>query len=65
MNMSEQQNLKSESLEIDLNEFSKEQLIGMIQTANEKNITFNELFSWMLENFIKNNEQTNKQAAEN
>jgi hypothetical protein len=63
--MSEQQNLKSESLEIDLNEFSKEQLIGMIQTANEKNITFNELFSWMLENFIKNNEQTNKQAAEN
>lgn len=63
--MSEQQKPKSESLEIDLNEFSKEQLIGMIQTANEKNITFNELFTWMLENFIKNNEQASKQATEN
>lgn len=63
--MSEQQKPKSESLEIDLNEFSKEQLIGMIQTANEKNITFNELFTWMLENFIKNNEQASKQAAGN
>ena len=63
--MSEQQKPKSESLEIDLNEFSKEQLIGMIQTANEKNITFNELFTWMLENFIKNNEQASKQTTEN
>lgn len=43
---------KTETVEIDLNEFSKEHLILLITHAHEKNLTFNELITQLLTNFL-------------
>jgi hypothetical protein len=55
-------NNKTETLEIDLNEFSKEDLISLINSAHEKNLTFNELIVQLLSNFLaeKNTDDKNQ-----
>ena len=44
-----------EEIEIDLNEFSKEQLIDIIHAANEKNMTFEDFVVDSLEKFCESN----------
>lgn len=41
------------SIEVDLNDFSKEELINIIIAANNKDITFNQFINIALENLIK------------
>jgi hypothetical protein len=45
-------NSKTETIEIDLSDFSKEDLISLITHAHEKNLTFNELIVQILTDFL-------------
>ena len=40
--------MKTESIEIDLNEFSKEELILLIEMAHSKDVTFNECIVYII-----------------
>jgi hypothetical protein len=40
--------MKTESIEIELNEFSKEELIFLIQMAHSKDVTFNECIVYII-----------------
>lgn len=40
--------MKTESIEIDLNEFTKEELILLIEMAHSKNVTFNECIVYVI-----------------
>jgi hypothetical protein len=53
-------NNKTESLDINLNEFSKENLILLITSAHERNLTFNELIIQLLTDFLSTQDLQNK-----
>ena len=40
--------MKTESIEIDLNEFTKEELILLIEMAHSKDVTFNECIVYII-----------------
>lgn len=55
-------NSKTETIEIDLSDFSKEHLMSLITHAHEKNLTFNELIIQLLTDFLskQNTEDENQ-----
>jgi len=48
------------SIEIDLDAFSKEELISLISAAHKRNLTFNELIVEILSIFLRDQEKLNK-----
>ena len=50
-----------ETIEIDLEVFSKDELINLIEISIEKNLTFNDLIVKILEDYIKNFDTNKKE----
>ena len=56
--------MKTETIEIDLNEFSKEELILLINMAHSKNITFNECIVYIIKRALNEFETIERVRAE-
>ena len=50
-----------ETIEIDLETFSKDELINLIELSVEKKLTFNDLIVKILEDYIKNFDTNKKE----
>lgn len=56
--------MKTETIEIDLNEFSKEELILLINMAHSKNMTFNECIVYIIKRALNEFETIERVRAE-
>jgi hypothetical protein len=56
--------MKTETIEIDLNEFSKEELILLINMAHSKDITFNECIVYIIKRALNEFETIERVRAE-
>jgi hypothetical protein len=56
--------MKTETIEIDLNDFSKEELILLINMAHSKNMTFNECIVYIIKRALNEFETIERVRAE-
>lgn len=56
--------MKTETLEINLDDFSKEQLIFLIKTAHSKDMTFNQFIGYVIERALNEFETIERLRAE-
>ena len=56
--------MKTESIEIELNEFSKEELIFLIQMAHSKDVTFNECIVYIIKRALNEFETIERVRSE-
>ena len=56
--------MKNESIEINLNEFSKEELIVLIEMAHSKNLTFNECIVYIIKKALNEFQTIERLRAE-
>jgi len=56
--------MKTESIEIELNKFSKEELISLIQMAHSKDVTFNECIVYIIKRALNEFETIERVRAE-
>lgn len=56
--------MKTESIKIELNEFSKEELISLIQMAHSKDVTFNECIVYIIKRALNEFETIERVRAE-
>jgi hypothetical protein len=56
--------MKTESIEIDLNEFTKEELILLIEMAHSKDVTFNECIVYIIKRALNEFETIERVRAE-
>ena len=56
--------MKTESLEINLEDFSKEELISLIRAAHSKDMTFNQFIVYVLERALNEFETIEQLRAE-
>jgi hypothetical protein len=56
--------MKTESIEIDLNEFTKEELILLIEMAHSKDVTFNQCIVYIIKRALHEFETIERIRAE-
>lgn len=56
--------MKTESIEIDLNEFTKEELILLIEMAHSKDVTFNECIVYIIKKALNEFQTIERLRAE-
>ena len=56
--------MKTESIEIDLNEFTKEELILLIEMAHSKDVTFNQCIVYIIKKALNEFQKIEQLRAE-